>query len=159
METRLPLLGLAAYARTKGPHAEAAAKAVDAAAEVFLRRKLYKRVSDGTVIRPDFVALHYPLYWHYDVLGGLKAMALIGRIRDRRCADSLDLLEEKRLPDGGWPAAVPGAASFAALRTFNRSCFVLGNPYTELPSAKRPVASRSRTRSPTCTARGSSTAT
>ncbi len=102
METMLPMLGLASYAKDR-KHA-LAAKAVDRAAEVFLRRRLFKRVSDGMVIRPEFVALHYPLYWHYDILGGLKAMTRIGRVRDPRCADALDLLEEKRLPDGGWPA-------------------------------------------------------
>ncbi|HYT17481.1 MAG TPA: hypothetical protein VEO18_04440 [Thermoplasmata archaeon] len=102
METRLPMLGLAAYART---HKSAALReAVERASEVFLRRRLFKRASDGRTIHPDFVALHYPLYWHYDYLGGLKAMAEIGRIRDPRCADALDLLEDRRLPDGGWPA-------------------------------------------------------
>ena len=102
METLLPMLGLAAYARTN--KAAAASKAVKEASEVFLRRKLFKRVSDGRIIHADFVALHYPLYWHYDFLHGLKAMARIGRISDPRCADALDLLEGKRLPDGGWPA-------------------------------------------------------
>jgi hypothetical protein len=102
METLLPMLGLAAYARSNN-HV-AAAKAAKAAAEVFLRRKLFRRVSDGRVIHPDFVALHYPLYWHYDVLAGLKAITRVGRIRDARCAEALDLLEEKRLSDGGWPA-------------------------------------------------------
>jgi hypothetical protein len=102
METLLPMLGLAAYARTNKD--AAASKAVNEASEVFLRRKLFKRASDGKVIRADFVALHYPLYWHYDFLHGLKAMAHIGRISDPRCADALELLERKRLPDGGWPA-------------------------------------------------------
>lgn len=102
METLLPMVGLAAYARrTKDG---AASKAARDASEVFLRRRLFKRVSDGEVIHKDFVALHYPLYWHYDFLHGLKAMVQIGRIRDPRCADALDLLEKKRLPDGGWPA-------------------------------------------------------
>jgi hypothetical protein len=103
METLLPMIGLAAYARSDRDGA-AAAKAAKEAAEVFLRRKLFKRRSDGRVIHPDFVALHYPLYWHYDFLAGLKALARVGRIRDPRCAEALDLLEEKRLPDGGWPA-------------------------------------------------------
>ena len=102
METLLPMLGLAAYARTD--KVAAASKAVNEASEVFLRRRLFKRVSDGKIIHADFVALHYPLYWHYDFLHGLKAMAQIGRISDPRCADALDLLERKRLPDGGWPA-------------------------------------------------------
>lgn len=102
METLLPMIGLSVFATTER-HA-GAAKAVDKAAEVFLRRRLFKRASSGKVIHPDFIALHYPLYWHYDYLGGLKAMTKIGRIRDARCADALDLLEEWRLPDGGWPA-------------------------------------------------------
>lgn len=102
METLLPMLGLAAYAGSNKDGT--ASKAVKKASEVFLRRRLFKRVSDGKVIHKEFVALHYPLYWHYDFLHGLKAMVQIGRIRDPRCADALELLEKKRLPDGGWPA-------------------------------------------------------
>ena len=101
-ETLLPMLGLSVYARKY--RRPAAAKAARAAENVFLQRRLFKRVRDGRVITPDFVALHYPRYWHYDFLGGLKAMVQVGRIRDTRCADALDLLEERRLPDGGWPA-------------------------------------------------------
>jgi len=102
METLLPMLGLAVYARKY--RRAAAAEAARAATEVFLQRGLFKRVSDGRIIASDFVALHYPRYWHYDFLGGLKAMMQVGRIRDARCAGALDLLEERRLPDGGWPA-------------------------------------------------------
>ena len=102
METLLPMLGLGAYARRY--RRPSAAKAARAAADVFLRRRLFKRVSDGRVIASDFVALHYPRYWHYDYLAGLIAIAKIGMIRDPRCTEALDLLEEHRLPDGGWPA-------------------------------------------------------
>lgn len=101
-ETWLPMIGLALYARTKKHRG--AAKAADRAAEVFLKRRLFRRISDGMVIQRDFVVLHYPHYWHYDVLAGLSAMVEVGKIRDPRCADALDLLEAKRLPDGGWPA-------------------------------------------------------
>ena len=102
METLLPMLGLAAYARD---HASTeVSRAVDRASEVFLRRRLFRRASNGQVIHPDFVTLHYPLYWHYDFLGGLKAMARLGKVGDPRCAEALDFLEAKRLPDGGWPA-------------------------------------------------------
>jgi hypothetical protein len=101
-ETLLPLRGLAAYARAR--RRPAMKKAIDRAAEVFLGRRLFKRLRDGRVMTPDFVALHYPHYWHYDVLAGLTAMVEIGKIRDPRCADALDLLESKRLADGGWPA-------------------------------------------------------
>jgi hypothetical protein len=43
------------------------------------------------------------LYWHYDVLGGLKGLSGLGLLGDDRCADALDLLESLRLADG-WPA-------------------------------------------------------
>ena len=102
METLLPMRGLAAYARAT--RKAAPARAAKRATEVFLHRKLFRRASNGAVIAAAFVELHYPLYWHYDVLAGLKAMADLGRIRDARCADALDLLESKRLADGGWPA-------------------------------------------------------
>ncbi len=101
-ETCLPLRGLAAHARfTDDEAANAAAKR---AAEVFLQRRLAFRRSDGGLIHREFAQLHYPLYWHYDVLGGLKVIAEAGAIADDRCCDALDLLEAKRLPDGGWPA-------------------------------------------------------
>jgi hypothetical protein len=94
METLLPMRGLA-------PHDGEAAKR---AAEVFLTRRMAWRRSTGTLIHPDFARLHQPLYWHYDVLGGLVGMVEAGTIGDPRCADALDLLAAKRLPDGGWAA-------------------------------------------------------
>jgi hypothetical protein len=96
-ETLLPMRGLFRYA---GPRAENAARA---AAEVFLTRRLAYRASDGALIRAEFAKLHYPLYWHYDILAGLKAMLDLGLLGDPRCADALDLLESMRLADG-WPA-------------------------------------------------------
>src|SRR5436309_14418535 len=71
------------------------------AAEVFLSRQLFLERHSGRVMNPESVRLHYPLYHGYDILGGLKAMAEIGRIDDPRCEKALDLLEEKQLPGGG----------------------------------------------------------
>jgi hypothetical protein len=81
-----------------------ALQAAKLASEIFLSRRLYKRLSNGAVIKDEFARLHYPLYWHYDILFALKVMAETGFIGDKRCDDALDLLESKRLPDGGWPA-------------------------------------------------------
>jgi len=102
MESLTPMRGLAAFARSSG-NAKARA-AVERAARIFLDRELCKRRSDGRIIRREFVELHYPLYWHYDILGGLKVMNEAGMIRDRRCAFALDALAAKQLPDGGFPA-------------------------------------------------------
>jgi hypothetical protein len=46
----------------------------------------------------------YPSYWHYDVLSALIVIARGERCTDPRASDALDLLEEKRRPDGRWNA-------------------------------------------------------
>jgi hypothetical protein len=100
METLLPMRGLVAYANERDD-----AKARNAAArasEVFLSRRMFKRRRDGATISAGFVELHHPVYWHYDVLAGLSAMAELGRIDDPRCADALELLERKQRRGGGW---------------------------------------------------------
>jgi hypothetical protein len=97
-ETPLPLRGLAAYG---SPEAQ---RAADRATEVLLTRRILYRRSNGRLIRADWARLHYPVYWHYDLLAGLKGLAEAGHLADPRCADALDLLERKRLPDGGWAA-------------------------------------------------------
>jgi hypothetical protein len=102
METLTPMRGLAAYARHSGD--AAVREAVERAGAVFLDRQLFKRRSNGATIRPEFVKLHYPLYWHYDILGGLKVMRESGLVSDRRCTAALQLLAGKQLPDGGFPA-------------------------------------------------------
>jgi hypothetical protein len=102
MESILPLRALACYAALYDHAASRAA--AKRAAQIFLGRRLYLRRADESVMRKEFAKLHYPLYWHYDVLHGLKVMAEAGFVRDARCSDALDLLESKRLPDGGWPA-------------------------------------------------------
>jgi hypothetical protein len=86
--------------RFRKAKATAAAKR---ASEIFLSRNLFKRRSDGTVMRSEFTKLHYPLYWHYDILLGLQVMAETGHLTDPRCEPALELLESKQLPDGGWP--------------------------------------------------------
>jgi hypothetical protein len=87
--------------RFKKPEAKLAATK---ASEIFLSRSLFKRRSDGAHMKAEFSKLHYPLYWHYDILSGLRVMAETGHLGDPRCGPALDLLEQKRLEDGGWPA-------------------------------------------------------
>lgn len=101
-ETLIPLRALALHARLTGSDDSRAAAA--RAAEVFLKRRMFRAQRDGSVIHESFVTLNYPPYWHYDILSGLKVMAEAGFIRDERCAEALDLIESKRLPDGGFPA-------------------------------------------------------
>ncbi|HZW03131.1 MAG TPA: hypothetical protein VFF68_04345, partial [Anaerolineaceae bacterium] len=71
---------------------------------VFLQRNLLYRRSNGALIDPRFTALHYPAFWHYDLLFGLSVLGEGGWLGDPRCRAALELLAGKRLPDGGFPA-------------------------------------------------------
>jgi hypothetical protein len=103
-ESFIPLRALNLYAQRSGD--PAAVSAVERAAELFLKRKLFRRLSDGKVIEERMARLFYPSYWHYGILAGLKALGECGRLADPRCAAALDLLESKRLPGGGFPAEI-----------------------------------------------------
>ena len=102
METLIPLRALGLFAAVSGdPKVKTAA---ERAAEVFLTRQLFLRLRDGQVMDKHFIRLFHPPYWHYNILFALKVMAEAGFIADPRCAPALDLLESKRLADGGFPA-------------------------------------------------------
>ncbi len=101
-ESLIPLRSLSLYAKLTNN--KEAKKAALKASEIFLKRKMFKRQRDDKIISDDFIRFHYPCYWHYDMLFGLKVMAEADFIRDKRCKEALDLLESKRLPDGGFPA-------------------------------------------------------
>jgi hypothetical protein len=101
-ESLIPLRGLNAYAQASGD--ADVRHAVQRAADMFLERQLHRRKTTGEVIRPRFAATHYPYFWQYTFLHGLKAMVECGMIHDPRCAPALGLLESKRTPDGGFPA-------------------------------------------------------
>ena len=103
METLIPLRALSLYASASGDGTVTAATA--RAAEVFLTRRLFKRLRDGALMDEHFVRLHYPAYWHYDILFGLKVMAEAGFIDDpalRGCAGParIQTLAGWRLPGG-----------------------------------------------------------
>ena len=81
-----------------------ARRASERTAELFLSHRIFRRGGTGEPIHPSWTVLHYPPYWHYDVLQALHLLARMDRVRDERAADALDLLEKRRLPDGRWRA-------------------------------------------------------
>ncbi len=101
-ETLLPLRGLIWYRKTHGKID--VDDTIKRAAEVILSRRLFKRIHDGKKLDRSFTILHYPCYWHYDILIALQVLHEGGLIGDFRCQEALDLLESKRLPDGMFPA-------------------------------------------------------
>lgn len=101
-ESWLPMRALHLYAVQAGNGN--ARQAVERCAELFLKRRLFHRLRDGSIMSLDFMHLRYPHYWRYDILGALKMMAECGYLADPRCKDGLDWLESRQLADGGFPA-------------------------------------------------------
>jgi hypothetical protein len=103
-ETLAPMWGLHEYSVATGDGE--AAQSARRAAEVFLGRRMFRSRRTGEVVKKEWLAFHYPPYWHHDVLQGLLVLSRVGLVTDSRTADALDHLERRRLPDGRWR---PGA--------------------------------------------------
>ena len=79
-------------------------KPIERASEFFLRHRLFRSDHTGEIIHSDMVKLHYPLYWHCDILQELIILSRAGKLRDPRTKEALDIVEKKRDPDGLWHA-------------------------------------------------------
>jgi hypothetical protein len=97
-------IGLASYHHATG-NADALA-AARRTAELLLEHRLFRTLKDDQPIHSSFVTLHWPQYWHYDYLGGLRVLNAVdyGLLEDPRAADALDLLESKQLLEGRFQA-------------------------------------------------------
>ncbi len=100
-ESLLPLRGLNQYQKRKPSNV--VKMAIEKATELFLKRKLFWRLSDGEIINKNWLLLRYPAYWHFEILMVLKVLAEANKIQDKQCTKGLELLEAKRLPNGGFP--------------------------------------------------------
>ena len=80
------------------------------AAEFMLSHGLYRSDRTGEVISDRFTHLTYPWHWHYTFLRGLDYLRRTPSISDERLADSIELLRQKRKPNGRWPLQkrIPG---------------------------------------------------
>lgn len=80
------------------------------AAEFMLSHRLYRSDRTGEVISERFTDLTYPWHWHYTFLRGLDYLRRTPSISDERLADPIDLLRDKRKPNGRWPLQkrIPG---------------------------------------------------
>jgi hypothetical protein len=80
------------------------------ALEFMLAHRLYRSDKTGAVISERFTHLTYPWHWHYTVLRGLDYMSDTPAITDARAGDALELLRDRRMPNGRWPLQkrIPG---------------------------------------------------
>ena len=98
-------IGLATWRDVVGdsdPLAADANRAARRTAELLLEHRLFRTLDGRRQIHSGMAALHWPAYWHYDFLAGLRVLAATDAtlLRDPRAGDALDLLEERQLPDG-----------------------------------------------------------
>ena len=101
-ETHGPLWGLAEFHRTTGDRD--ARQAVLKASKFLLQHRLFRSENTGKVIHDSFLKLRFPPYWHYDVLQGLWVLSRAGALKDGRAGEGIDLIAQKRRPDGKWRA-------------------------------------------------------
>ncbi len=101
-ETGCTAWGLHEYAVATGH--QGARRAADRAVELFLQHRVFRRAGTGKPINARWLSTPYPSYWHYDVLSALLVIARSGKATDPRASDALDLLQDRRRPDGRWNA-------------------------------------------------------
>lgn len=99
-ESLAPLWGLIECNRATGDLESL--EVAQRAAEFFLRHRLFRSETTGEIIDKEWLKLHYPLYWHYDILQALRIVSLLGRLSDPKAKEALDIVEQKRLPNGRW---------------------------------------------------------
>jgi hypothetical protein len=115
-ETVTPALGLATYAAITGD--EQARSAARRAADLLLEHRMFRALRTGEVVHPSWTKLHYPAYWHYDLLQGLRLLRALDLLDDPRAAEALDLVARARRNDGRfsgpawWSAAQPDAVDW-----------------------------------------------
>jgi hypothetical protein len=101
-ESLSTLWGLIEYQRATGDRDFS--KPIQSASEFFLRHHLFRSDHTGEIIHPDMIKLHYPVYWHCDILQELLILSRAGKLGDPRTREALDIVEKKRGPDGLWHA-------------------------------------------------------
>jgi hypothetical protein len=101
-ESLSTLWGLVEYQRATGDRDYL--KPIERASEFFLQHHLFRSDHTGEIIHPSMVKLHYPLYWHCDILQELMILSRAGKLEDPRTKEALDIVEKKRSPGGLWDA-------------------------------------------------------
>jgi len=100
------LEGLLQYERAKGASADVTA-ARHQGEKYLLDRRLFRRLSTGAVVDPEWLLFSFPPRWYYDVLRGLDYLRSAEVEPDQRVAEAIDLVRSKRSPGGRWPLENP----------------------------------------------------
>lgn len=78
-------------------------RSIERSAEFLLMHRLYKADHhEWNPMNHTFTTLHFPMYFFYDVLHGLRILTKLGYADDERLKDAVHLILSKRRPDGKW---------------------------------------------------------
>jgi hypothetical protein len=107
------LEGLLEHERSVGASAELTA-ARHGGENYLLERHLFRRLSTGDVVDPEWLQFSFPPRYFYDVLRGLDYLRSARVEPDERWTEAIDLVKSKRSADGRWPLENPhpGAVYF-----------------------------------------------
>jgi hypothetical protein len=100
------LEGLLEYEWAVGPEA-AVTDARHKAENHLLDRRLFRRLSTGEVIRPQWLEFKFPNRYVYDVLRGLDYMRSAGVAPDERVTEAIEVVRNRRDDIGRWPMGEP----------------------------------------------------
>ena len=78
--------------------------------EYLMGRGLFRSLSTGNVINPDWARFSFPTHWHYDILRGLDYLRRAGVRPDERLAEAVDLVARKRGRTGDGHSRTPTSA-------------------------------------------------
>ena len=109
-ESLIPMHGLFEYG---------AIEAAGRTAELLLDHRLFRARTTGEPIHPEWLRLHHPPRWRYDILHALVVLSRMGLTQDPRAGDALDVLRRKRLKNGRWRGS--DMITLNALRVLARS--------------------------------------
>jgi hypothetical protein len=78
-------------------------RSIEKGAEFLLMHRLYKADHhEWMPMNQTFTTLHFPMYFFYDVLHGLRVLTKLGYGDDERMSDAAHLVMSKMRPDGKW---------------------------------------------------------
>jgi hypothetical protein len=78
-------------------------RAIERGAEFLLMHRLFKADHHNyRIIKKSWLKLSFPWFYRYNILRGLDVLTKLGYVEDERLDDALQLLLQKRRPDGKW---------------------------------------------------------
>lgn len=95
------LEGLLEYERAVGA-APGIAAARSRGEEYLLKRALFRRLSTGEVVNPEFLELAFPSRYHYDILRALDYFRAVGGEPDPRMSEAVQVIAGRQQADGRW---------------------------------------------------------